>query len=232
MKNILTLLILISLPLVSVPLVIGCSPVVPLEEVSPQQSAAAASRHTRVEAVAKKTEIITLAGKGYPVPKQWQGRRVASRALGFEELALIPGQLSHEHSKLYLLKDAQQALIAMAAAAREDGIQLCVHSSYRSSWYQRKIFARMFAQGRSYEDVIRYVAPPGYSEHALGTVVDFYPSNWRFAATPAYRWLQQHGSEFSFQESYPQDQPDGHPWEAWHWRWQPRQHVLSRSHPF
>jgi D-alanyl-D-alanine carboxypeptidase len=107
----------------------------------------------------------------------------------------------------------------MIRAAEDDGVLLLVQSSYRSVRYQKKIFQRLFAKGRTYEDVVRYVAPPGYSEHSLGTVVDFYPSNWKFASTAQYQWLRNNGEKYHFSESYPENNKEMMPWEAWHWRW-------------
>ena len=75
------------------------------------------------------------------------------------------------------------------------------------------------AEGRTWEDLVRYVAPPGYSEHMLGVVVDLYPSNWRFASTPEYQWLKENASTYHFVESYPEINPEGFPWEAWHWKY-------------
>jgi len=75
------------------------------------------------------------------------------------------------------------------------------------------------AAGRTWDDLVRYVAPPGYSEHMLGIAVDLYPSNWRFAATPAYAWLKEHAAEYHFVESYPEFNLESFPWEAWHWKY-------------
>ncbi len=164
-------------------------------------------------------EVVVLEKKTYAVPEQWLGRRVDAPPLTREDLTQIPTSLTHNKSKLFLLPEANEALQKMAEAALNDGIQLTVHSAYRSEWYQRKIFSNMFKKGRTFADVIRYVAPPGYSEHALGTVVDFYPSNWRFAKTDEYRWLRKNGARFHFHETY--TETGSVPWEAWHWRWIP-----------
>jgi D-alanyl-D-alanine carboxypeptidase len=75
------------------------------------------------------------------------------------------------------------------------------------------------AEGREFNDIVRYVAPPGYSEHALGTVVDFTPSNWRFAGTPAYNWLKNNAGRFGFFETLPESSKRETPWEAWHWKY-------------
>ncbi|WP_084813619.1 M15 family metallopeptidase [Desulfogranum japonicum] len=166
-------------------------------------------------------EHLLLRGQEYEIPRQWMGKRLASPVFTAADLEMIPKDLTFNGTKLFLLPEANVALQKMAEAASANGLHLKVHSSYRSEWFQRKIFLKMMKEGRPFEDIVRYVAPPGYSEHMLGTVVDFYPSNWEFAQTAAYSWLQQHAEEFGFYESYPQDQPEDMPWEAWHWRWFP-----------
>ena len=109
--------------------------------------------------------------------------------------------------------------MAIAAQAKQDGIQLRIDSGYRSASYQRKVYQRMMAKGKTFLEAARYVAPPGYSEHMLGLAVDFAPSDWRFAKTPAYHWLQKHAADFGFRETYPESRPDHQPWEPSHWRY-------------
>ncbi len=163
-------------------------------------------------------DTITLQGAIYNIPSPWRGYKVQETTYSFEHFALIPLDATHNESKLYLLRDAQKALVALLEEARKAGLQLKIHSAYRSRSYQRNIFHRMLAEGRTFDDIIRYVAPPGYSEHALGTVVDFYPSNWQFAEMEAYGWLKENALSFGFSETYPEKNAKGQPWEPWHWR--------------
>jgi D-alanyl-D-alanine carboxypeptidase len=81
----------------------------------------------------------------------------------------------------------------------------------------------MLSEGREFDDIVRYVAPPGYSEHMLGTAVDFSPSNWRFADTDQHRWLLENAHRFGFENTYPEISETNMPWEAWHWN-----HTLSQ----
>jgi len=166
----------------------------------------------------KAGEYVSIGGTLYPLPDAWQGEKLAARPLKRPELAAIPGELCYNGSHIYILRQARKALIEMAAGAKADGILLQVDSGYRSSWYQEQIFLRLMKKGRTYEDLIRFVAPPGYSEHMLGTAVDFSPGNWRFARTPAYQWLKDHAADYGFSETYPENN-GRHPWEAWHWRY-------------
>lgn len=165
----------------------------------------------------QQAEVLLLNGEQFVLPKQWQGKKMTEPEATRATLQMIPRQYVFEEKSVYLFNKANQALQIMIEAAREDGVELQVHSAFRSSRYQRQIFLRMMEEGRSFDDIIRYVAPPGYSEHALGTVVDFYPSNWYFAKTPGYAWLKENGQRFDFSESYPEN--GDMPWESWHWRW-------------
>lgn len=164
-------------------------------------------------------EFVVINDVRYPVPPPWLGHKLDAPSLTVPPLMLIPLNITENESKLYVLKDACLALIVMAEEAEKDGIHFQIDSSYRSSRYQRKIFMRMMADGREFEDIIRYVAPPGYSEHALGTVVDFTPSNWRFAGTSTYEWLQMNAKSYGFFETLPQYPKRKTPWEAWHWQY-------------
>jgi D-alanyl-D-alanine carboxypeptidase len=132
---------------------------------------------------------------------------------------MVPRELVENRGEIYLLPEAKDALRTMAAEAARDGIQLRIDSGYRSASYQRKVYQRMMAKGKTFLEAARYVAPPGYSEHMLGLAVDFVPSDWRFVKTAAYGWLKQHAAEFGFRETYPEFRPNHQPWEPSHWRY-------------
>ncbi len=171
---------------------------------------------------------VTIDGIIYKLPLSWRGKKQIARKFVYEDFARIPPKGSWNESRLYLLKEAQAALVILLDKAKEENISLIAHSAYRSTNYQKRIFTKMIEEGRNFDDIIRYVAPPGYSEHMLGTVVDFYPSNWNFANLDAYRWLRENGHLYGFFETYPEERVDGEPWEPWHWRYFPeRQETTS-----
>ncbi|MBM9537484.1 M15 family metallopeptidase [Desulfobulbus alkaliphilus] len=157
----------------------------------------------------------------YPIPPPWAGNKIEPSGNVVEKLRKIPRELTHDRTEIYLHEKAVAPLKAMTSAAAEEGVALEVHSGYRSARYQRTIIKQLMARGRTFDDIIRYVAPPGYSEHMLGTVVDFYPSNWTFVDTEAYQWLRLHAGEYGFIETYHQNNRTGHPWEPWHWKYEP-----------
>lgn len=111
-------------------------------------------------------------------------------------------------------------LIKLLEAARDDDIELLIASSYRS-------FGRQGALKASY--VVRYgsganafSAEQGYSEHQLGTAVDFTTrevggSFVGFDTTEAYEWLSENAYKYGFVLSYPKDNTY-YVYEPWHWR--------------
>lgn len=119
-----------------------------------------------------------------------------------------------------LRRPALEALVAMDAAARAEGIVLLVSSSYRSYAYQREVFARNVAQdGLPRARLLS--AEPGRSQHQLGTAADFGSIDDSFAETRAGRWLAGNARRFGFSASYPKGMEDltGYLWESWHYRY-------------
>ncbi len=163
-------------------------------------------------------EFVILEGKYYLVPEPWKGNHSAGDAKP-GHFAKIPTDYTWEGSSLYISRKTRDAFVCMANEAKNHEINLTVHSGYRSAAYQKKMFSKLMSDGRTWDDLIRYIAPPGYSEHMLGTVVDLFPSNWRFASTPEYQWLKDNAATFGFVESYPESGREGYPWEAWHWKY-------------
>ena len=164
-------------------------------------------------------ETIVIDGETHDVPPPWAGNRVTDPKLTYDDFRQIPVKYTLNNTKLYIIKEAHDYLVKMLKSAEEDGIILRVESGYRSAGYQRRIYKRMISEGRAFDDIVRYVAPPGYSNHMLGTAVDFYPSNWRFADTEEYTWLKANGFKYYFEEVYSENNAKRLPWEAWHWQY-------------
>ncbi len=165
-------------------------------------------------------ETVTIDGIKYPVPPAWQGHKIEGPSwIPVPPLVPVPRNLVKNDGELYLLPEARDAFVAMAGTAKLDGINLVIDSAYRSVHYQRKVYQRQLQAGKTFAEIARYVAPPGYSEHMLGLAMDFSPSDWRFAKTPAYGWLKLHAAHFGFRETYPESRPDHQPWEPSHWRY-------------
>lgn len=107
----------------------------------------------------------------------------------------------------------------LSDAARAD-VTLQVASAYRSFAEQstlKSAYTTTFGSGAN-----RFSADQGYSEHQLGTAVDFAipvlaPLNLKFASSSAYAWLQANAYKYGFELSYPPKNPY-YIFEPWHWR--------------
>ncbi|MFZ3483156.1 M15 family metallopeptidase [Sphingomonas sp. 3-13AW] len=122
-----------------------------------------------------------------------------------------------------------QALLARANQNPAIAGKLRAVSCHRSVRLQRQTFCGgINANGSSsFQERAWASAPPGFSEHSTGYVVDFGTRDRGgcpdaeacFAATPAGRWLIAHAAEFGFEQSFPAGNKQQVKWEPWHWRW-------------
>lgn len=120
----------------------------------------------------------------------------------------------------YFHGDALSFLEDMLDRARRDGIDIEIISAYRSFDEQTELkgqFTQVYGEGAN-----AFSADQGYSEHQLGTAVDFGTSeiaNAReeFADTEAYEWLLENAYKYGFTLSYPEDN-QFYIFEPWHWR--------------
>jgi D-alanyl-D-alanine carboxypeptidase len=125
-----------------------------------------------------------------------------------------------------MYKSAAQQFLAMQQAARSAGIKLVPISAFRSVKEQETLFFGIGAQ-RNQTPAQRAAlsAPPGYSEHHTGYAVDIGDANvpatnlnTNFEQTKAYQWLAENAARYSFEMSFPRDNPQGVSYEPWHWR--------------
>lgn len=104
--------------------------------------------------------------------------------------------------------------------AKEDGIDLLVISAFRSFSTQAALksnYRVTFGSGAN-----AFSADQGYSEHQLGTTVDFTTaavgaSFSGFDKAPAYAWLTDNAWKYGFVLSYPKGNTF-YQYEPWHWR--------------
>lgn len=126
----------------------------------------------------------------------------------------------------YLLEPrAAAAWWAMKAAAAQGGVLMELASAFRSVGRQTEILQGKLAAGQSIEEALRWVAPPGYSEHHTGRAIDIATPGQAaleedFETTPAYAWLQRHAGAHGFALSYPRGNASGYGYEPWHWCFQ------------
>jgi zinc D-Ala-D-Ala carboxypeptidase len=117
-------------------------------------------------------------------------------------------------------QEALPFLESLLEAAEEDGTDLRVASAYRSFTTQAQLksgYRVTYGSGAN-----QFSADQGYSEHQLGTTVDFTTpdlgsSFTAFDKTEAYAWLQERAYRYGFVLSYPQGNAY-YQFEPWHWR--------------
>lgn len=111
-------------------------------------------------------------------------------------------------------------LSEMIDAALKDGIKIWVVSSYRSFNEQASLkgaYTATYGTGAN-----AFSADQGYSEHQLGTTLDFTTEGLGgsingFDGTPAYTWMQKNAHKYGFTLSYPKGNAY-YVYEPWHWR--------------
>jgi D-alanyl-D-alanine carboxypeptidase len=141
------------------------------------------------------------------------------------ELAAVPVRAAYTASQR-LEPRALAAFMAMVDAAAVQGHELVVRSSYRS-WQEQEITFHSHVLRRGLERASQVSAPPGHSEHQLGTTADItnadvgYRLTREFGETPAGRWLAENAWQYGFVLSYPggAEEVTGYLYEPWHYRW-------------
>lgn len=122
---------------------------------------------------------------------------------------------------------AIDALKEFIAAARAEGLSVCLSSSYRSYAEQEYLFNRKVAQyGGDTATAATIVAPPGTSEHQTGLCCDITDRYYEFKDsslenTALFKWMYEHCHEYGFILRYPKDKQDitGIIYEPWHFRY-------------
>jgi len=105
-------------------------------------------------------------------------------------------------------------------AAENATTQIKIISAYRSFGTQsglKSSYTMIYGSGAN-----KFIADQGYSEHQLGTTLDFTMSEigetyLNFEKTPAYQWLLENAYKYGFILSYPKNNKY-YQFESWHWR--------------
>ena len=137
------------------------------------------------------------------------------------ELADVDPEYLRDSKQLQFHGRAIDQLHALMKRARGKNIDINIASAYRSFEYQQQIkagFVRQFGSGAN-----RFSADQGFSEHQLGTTVDFSTESLggavtkRFEDTDAFAWLVDNAHRYGFVMSYPEGNAY-YLYEPWHWR--------------
>lgn len=139
-----------------------------------------------------------------------------------EAKVLVTAEMAPNGRLHVLTPAAAAAWQRMKAAAQAGGIDIHILSSFRSISRQAEIIAAKRKQGVSIEEVLRVLAPPGYSEHHTGRAVDISTGGIQvlqseFERTTAFLWLCENAEKFGYAMSYPQGNASGYCYEPWHW---------------
>lgn len=165
-----------------------------------------------------------LANKDHPVDEN------------YDPGTLVPLSTDYSKGGIQLESRTAQALYAMMDEMRAAGISdVYVTSAYRTFNYQQSLYNKYIAEeeakGLSHAEAVKkvktYSAPPGYSEHQTGFVVDFMTSTMSnldesFEGTKAFAWLSENCYRFGFILRYPKAADKiaitGYDYEPWHYR--------------
>ncbi|MDJ0659664.1 MAG: D-alanyl-D-alanine carboxypeptidase family protein [Crocosphaera sp.] len=129
--------------------------------------------------------------------------------------------------RIKLRKKAADRFLQMQRDARTNGIILTPISGFRTVKEQEYLFFEIKRQrNQDTRKRAEVSAPPKYSEHHTGYAIDIgdgqVPAtnlSEKFEQTPAFRWLENNAAKYSFELSFPPNNPQGISYEPWHWRY-------------
>lgn len=138
-----------------------------------------------------------------------------------EKLSDIPKQYTFDGKIHEFHTQALPHLREMIQDAQDDDLDLKVLSAFRSFDEQAALksnYKVTYGSGAN-----AFSADQGYSEHQLGTAVDFTTPALKgaldgFDKTPEYAWLLKYAHRYGFTLSYPPDNTF-YIFEPWHWRY-------------
>ena len=139
----------------------------------------------------------------------------------FQLTSIDKKYLYREESGATLLTPVLQNLRRMIDDATAAGVTIYVSSAYRSFVEQANLkgeYSVLYGAGTANQ----FSADQGYSEHQLGTTIDFITTGLGggltgFDKTVAYQWLLANAYKYGFILSYPQGNAY-YVFEPWHWR--------------
>jgi len=176
------------------------------------------SSYEAVEVIAEPAAIDVLVNKKYALPRDYVPDDLVEPD--------VPFIFEEKLEKRKLRKEAAEALEALFAAAKEDGILLAGVSGYRSYATQKSLY-NWYVKRDGQEAADRYSARPGHSEHSTGLAIDVSGIDGKcaatdcFADTPEAKWLAENVYDYGFIIRYPEGKEHitGYKYEPWHLRY-------------
>jgi D-alanyl-D-alanine carboxypeptidase len=138
-----------------------------------------------------------------------------------DDLRTIPSKWTYNPNREYEIhSEVYPYLKDLLEEAEDDGLNLQIISAFRSFETQEQLKGAYTVQYGAGANT--FSADQGYSEHQLGTTVDFTNPEVGatfsgFAQTEEYQWLRDNAHKYGFTMSYPENN-QYYQFEPWHWR--------------
>ncbi len=135
-------------------------------------------------------------------------------------IEINPEYIYNSPKKMLFLEKIYPHLQELMADAQSQGVDIKILSAYRSFGEQsilKSSYSVIYGSGAN-----SFSADQGYSEHQLGTTIDFTTAKFgeilaSFEKAPAYQWLLNNAYKYGFIISYPKNNAY-YKFEPWHWR--------------
>jgi D-alanyl-D-alanine carboxypeptidase len=155
-----------------------------------------------------------------------------------EHAALAPIAKTPDGKSNHLARqETVGAFQRMAEEAEKQSVRLKIIWAYRAHHLQQEQFTEAHKK-HGKRGAIRWLAPPGYSEHQTGWALDIGDAmdpeaddNPLFERTKAFHWLKQNAHHYGFELSFPPANWQGVSYEPWHWRYVGTSQARSVLHP-
>lgn len=136
-------------------------------------------------------------------------------------IAVNKKYLNKDSINFQILEKVNPFLESLLVSSQAENLSLQVLSAYRSFNYQA-ILKENYIQQVGEEEANKFSADAGFSEHQLGTVIDFTTPEIGgqlsgFEKTREYTYLLANAHKYGFTLSYREDNPY-YKFEPWHWR--------------
>ncbi len=132
------------------------------------------------------------------------------------DLTNVSKTLLTDEDSVLLRSVLMRDLTGLINSAKKDDIYLNINSGFRSYSRQKELL-EYYTQRDGENKAGIHCAPPGGSEHHLGTAIDFNVAE----GNPEDLWLLENAKHYGFVQSYPRDsiQITGYKYEPWHYRY-------------
>lgn len=138
------------------------------------------------------------------------------------DLETIPSQYTFNKTKTYKIHDQVWPYLEdLMNDAQKAGMSLQIISAFRS-FSEQAILKGAYTVTYGAGTANQFSADQGYSEHQLGTTIDFTNPTVAdtfsgFSKSKEYQWLKENAYKYGFVLSYPENN-SYYQFEPWHWR--------------